>query len=197
MPDRLYDRGVNIDLYEPAEDSFLLAGVCVDAIEGDERVLDVGTGTGFVAARIREERGAEVVGIDLNPTACQRAHESGIPVVRGDLLAPFAANSFDVVTCNPPYLPTEPDEERDDWLSVAVSGGETGRTVVEALFTDLDRVLRTPGRCYLLVSSLMDVDAVAATAQAHGFAVAEIDRDDSFPFEVLSVLCVTRTHGAD
>lgn len=185
-------RGVDTDVYEPAEDSQLLASVCVDEIHSDDRVVDVGTGTGFLAGRICVETGAIVVGVDVNPVACQRAAADGVPVVRGDLVSAIAPVSVDVVVCNPPYLPTEPDMERDDWLSVAVAGGPSGRAVVDGLLADVGRVLKPRGRLYLLASSLMDSDALRREATERGFDVRELARDESFPFEVLSVLCLER-----
>lgn len=190
-------RGVDTDVYEPAEDSHLLAGVCIDEIGPDERVLDVGTGTGFLADRIRAETGAIVVGIDVNPVACERAAANGVPVIRGDLVTAICPGSVDVVVCNPPYLPTEPDMERDDWLSVAVAGGPSGRVVVDDLLVDVDRVLAPGGRLYLLASSLMGPDALRREAKAQGFDVRELARDASFPFEVLSVLCLERAGALD
>lgn len=188
MSDLQDRRGFNTNYYEPAEDSYLLARTCVNRINADDTVLDVGTGSGLVAAFVRESTGADAVGVDINPHACRQAGDRGIPVVRGDVVAPFQANSFDFVLCNPPYLPTSDEERREDWLGVAVSGGRTGRSFVNRLLADVGRVLRADGRVLLLVSSLMDIEAVRTTAGEYGFAGKELDRDDSFPFEVLSVL---------
>jgi Methylase of polypeptide chain release factors len=49
-------------VYRPAEDSGLLADAAVDAAHG--RVLEVGTGSGWVAERVAAERGLRVVGSD-------------------------------------------------------------------------------------------------------------------------------------
>lgn len=181
-------RGLNTTYYEPAEDSYLLATACVERIRPDDTVLDVGTGSGFVAAAIHDETGADVTGIDCNPHACQRTAARDIPVIRGNIVDPCCHDSFDVVVCNPPYLPTAPEEVRDDWLGVALSGGETGRDFVNRLFDDVGRVLRPDGRLLLLVSSLMDVARVRERAKQAGLHGTEIDRDESFPFEVLLVL---------
>lgn len=187
MTDLFEQRGFETSYYEPGEDSYLLATVCCDAISSDARVLDVGTGSGFVADRIRERTGATVVGIDVNPHACRKAHDRGVPVVQGDVVHPFRENVFDIVVCNPPYLPTDPSEHRGDWLEVALSGGASGREFVAALLEDVGRVLVPDGDLYLLVSSLMDVDAVAALAIETGFTAEEIERDDSYPDEALFV----------
>jgi release factor glutamine methyltransferase len=176
-------------VYEPAEDSRLLAETAADRIAGG-LVLEVGVGSGYVAATVAAETGADVVGCDINPEACARAREAGIRTVRANLTAPFAADSFDAVLFNPPYLPTPPEAEWDDPLEYALSGGEDGRRVIRPFLADLGRVLRPAGRAYLLVSSLTDIGAVRDRAAAAGLAAAET-AEESFPFERLVVLEIT------
>ncbi len=177
-------------VYEPAEDSRLLAETAAEAVAADELVLEVGVGSGYVAATVREATGAAVVGSDINPEACVAARESGVETVRADLTAPFAADSADVVLCNPPYLPTPPEREWDDPLEYALSGGADGRRVVRPFLDDVGRVLRPGGRAYLLVSSLTGLEAVRDLATAAGLAARE-RAAESFPFERLVVLEIT------
>lgn len=176
-------------VYEPAEDSRLLATAVIDRIDGGQ-VLDVGVGSGYVAGRVAAETSADVVGCDINPDACRRARSEGIEVVRSNLTRPFEADSFDTVVFNPPYLPTPPEQEWDDPLEHALSGGEDGRRVIRPFMADLGRVLRPAGRAYLLVSSLTDIGAVGELAEGAGLDTEEID-DTSFPFERLVVLEIT------
>lgn len=173
-------------VYEPAEDSALLATAARDAVGAGERVLDVGTGSGYVAARVAET-GAAVVGSDRNPHACRRARDAGVPAVRADLLAAFREGAFDAVLFNPPYLPTDPDHEWDDWMEQALSGGPEGRAVVEPFLDDVARVLAPGGRVFLLVSTLTDLDAVREYARERGLS-SEVVAEESRPFERLVVL---------
>lgn len=186
-------RGLETDVYGPAEDSRLLADAACERLVGrtgvDERgrVLEVGTGSGYVAERIASETGWAVVGSDVNPHACERARARGIDVVRADLLEPFADGAFDAVVFNPPYLPTDADAEWDDWMERALSGGETGRAVIDRFLATVGRVLASDGVVYLLVSTLTGVDEVVARAGDEGFSAVAV-ADESFPFETLSVL---------
>lgn len=184
-------RGVETDVYGAAEDSMLLADAALDEIAGDARVLDVGTGSGVVADRVRTETAARVVASDVNPHACRAARDRGLPVVRTDLVSGFRDGVFDVVLFNPPYLPEDPVAARDDWMEVALTGGETGREVVEAFLDDVGRVLAPGGFVLLLVSTLAGVDEVVEYAGRRGFSAVAL-RDESYPFETLTVLKLVR-----
>ncbi len=84
-----------------------------------------------------------------------------------------------------------PDEEWDDLLEYALSGGEDGRRVVRPFLADVGRILRPTGRCYLLVSTLTDIEAVVELAETAGLAAEQI-AEESFPFERLVVLKITQ-----
>ncbi|WP_144797478.1 HemK2/MTQ2 family protein methyltransferase [Halorubrum depositum] len=176
-------------VYQPAEDSGLLAEAAVEAARG--RVLEVGTGSGWVAARIAAERDLDVVGADLNPHAARQARERGVEAVVADLCAPFRTDVFDTVCFNPPYLPTDPDNEWGDWMEHALSGGESGRELIEPFLTDVGRVLAPGGVALLLVSSLTGYEEVLALVDEAGFE-AEAVVEESFPFETLTVLRLER-----
>lgn len=193
MTDLAERRGLETEVYQPAEDSRLLAEVAVERVTAADRVLDVGTGSGYVAERVADATGATVYASDVNPHACTQARGRGIETVRGNLTEPFRAGSFDRVLFNPPYLPRDPDAERDDWLERALTGGETGREVVTAFLDGVGRVLAPDGCVLLLVSTLTDVGRVAAYAADRGLA-ARTAREERYPFERLAVLVITREH---
>jgi len=191
MGDLAERRGVETRVYQPAEDSMLLADAAADDLPADALVLDVGTGSGIVAERVREEADVRVVACDLNPHACQQARDRGLPVVRTDLVSGFRDDTFDAVLFNPPYLPEDPVAARDDWMELALTGGETGREVTEDFLDDAGRVLARDGVVYLLVSTLTGVDEVVEYAADRGFSAVAV-RDESFPFETLTVLKLVR-----
>ncbi|WP_232819749.1 HemK2/MTQ2 family protein methyltransferase [Haloprofundus halophilus] len=194
--DSLADRrGVETHVYQPAEDSGLLAKAAVEHARG--RTLEVGTGSGWVAAKVAAETDADVVASDLNPHACRQAKAraddlrdeggDGFDVVRADLFSPFADGAFDTVLFNPPYLPTDPDNEWGDWMEVALSGGESGRELIDPFVDGVGRVLASGGQALLLVSSLSGYDEVVQRAESRGFDV-DVAAEESYPFETLSIL---------
>jgi len=178
-------RGVET-VYQPAEDSDLLARTAARRVATGDRILDVGTGSGYVAATLAEA-GADAVGVDLSPLACREAAANGVAVVRGDLLGPFRDDAFDLVAFNPPYLPTPEDAEWNDWMEHALSGGEDGRRLVDPFLESVGRVLAPDGEVLLLISSLTDPDAVRDHARKHGFASERV-ATENHPYEALVVL---------
>ena len=81
-------RGEDEPVYQPAEDSHLLASIVAEKVEDSDLVLDVGTGSGYVGGFVAAETGARVIGSDLNPHAARQAQEAGLEVVRADRVAP-------------------------------------------------------------------------------------------------------------
>lgn len=187
MTDLAERRGVETEVYQPAEDSALLASVAEDVVGANDCVLEVGTGSGWVAERVRDETGADVVAADLNPHATRQARDRGLSAVRADLVSAFRDGAFDVVLFNPPYLPEDAAAARDDWMETALTGGEDGRAVVDPFVETVGRVLAPDGCVLVLVSSLTGVDAVVEHAGECGFSAVAL-REESYPFETLSVL---------
>lgn len=95
-------------------DAVLLSGFA-RAREGD-KVLDLGTGTGIIPILLTAKTMAEhITGLEIQPDSADMASrsvklnklEDKIKIVTGDIkeaVSLFGAASFDVVTCNPPYM---------------------------------------------------------------------------------------------
>ena len=162
-------------VYPPAEDSFLLLRAALREVREADRVLEVGTGSGYVAAGLTG-RAAMVVATDINPHAVRYARTRGVAAVRTDLFAGISG-PFDLILFNPPYLPTAPEERMDDWLEYALDGGVTGRDVIERFIADLGRVLSPFGRVLLLVSSLSGLDEVRELFARAGFVSFVVDTE--------------------
>jgi len=169
------DRKVPDQVYSPAEDSALLLRAALREIHPTDRVLEVGTGSGYVAAGLLN-RAARVLATDINPHAVACARARGVAVVRTDLFAGLSG-PFDLILFNPPYLPTAPEERIDDWLEYALDGGPTGRGVIERFIGDVGRVLAPFGRVLLLVSSLTGLDEVRDLFARGGFVSFIVDEE--------------------
>lgn len=174
------------DVYEPSEDSELLVrALRADGSLAGLRALDVGTGSGFVAAAM-EELGADlVVAVDISPLAARMAKEKVAEVVQADLLSALRG-PFDVVAFNAPYLPSSAEERVEGWLDRAFHGGVGGVEVSEAYVRDLRRILAPGGRAYLVVSSRADLDRLRGAVRAAGLREEKV-ASARFFFEEIAV----------
>ncbi len=177
-------------VYEPSEDSFLLADAALSEIKGSGRILEVGCGSGIISAVIKANTKADIVGIDINPHAVRCTKDNGVDVIRGDLLSCIKGH-FDVIIFNPPYLPTMEEEREKGWTNAALDGGSDGRTVIFRFLEDADRCLVPDGRILMLVSSLTGIDEIRSKMVSLGFHVEE-KRHEKYLFELLIVLCATK-----
>lgn len=95
-------------------DAVLLSGFA-RAEEGDQ-VLDLGTGTGIIPLLLEAKtKASHLTGLEIQAESADMASrsvrlnglEDKITIVNGDIkeaVCLFGAASFDVVTCNPPYM---------------------------------------------------------------------------------------------
>lgn len=157
-------------VYPVEEDTLLLLKAALAESRPDDRVLEVGTGSGYIASSLLG-RVQSVLAVDINPYAAAAARTRGVDVVRTDLLAGLRGE-FDLVLFNPPYLPTSPDERLDDWLEYALDGGPDGRRTISVFLAGLDRVLAPGGRVLLLVSALTGIEEVLALVRTSGFSTS-------------------------
>lgn len=170
------------DVYEPAEDTFLLAKN-LSAKDGAS-VLDMGAGCGILAVLAAEEASI-VVAVDINPhaVACTRRNaefngvKTRIEVRLGDLFeAVGAEEKFDVILFNAPYLPVERDEGAN-WVEKAWAGGETGRAVIDKFIEQASNHLEVGGRILLVQSSLSNVEETLRRLRQHAPHAAVVDEE--------------------
>ncbi|MDD1729049.1 MAG: methylase [Methanospirillum sp.] len=177
-------------VYQPAEDTFLLLEAASQEIQVHDRVLEVGVGSGYISSHLRSLC-RFLVATDRNPHAAGMAYSSGVPVVLTDLSAGLVG-PFDLILFNPPYLPTDPAERIDDWLELALDGGCTGRDVIARFLQEIPEVLAPKGRVLLLISSLTGMRETAQMIQVTGWNYCEVARDVVDGGEILQILRLER-----
>ncbi len=175
------------EVYEPAEDTYLLLKAAMAEARDSDRVLEVGCGNGLISRNLAP-RVREVLATDINPIAVSTVKEYGIPVIRADLFRGIKAK-FDMVIFNPPYLPTSEGEKTAGWMNFALDGGESGRETIERFFEELGSHLTPGGRALILLSSQTGISMVKVTAINLGFEVSQVAVERYF-FEQLYVFKV-------
>ncbi|VVT06090.1 methionine biosynthesis protein MetW [Erythrobacter sp. EC-HK427] len=91
-----------------------LAKIAANVPEG-ARVLDIGCGDGALMAELRDGKGVDARGIEIDPLAVEQAVARGLSVVQGDAnrdLADYPDKAFDVAILSQ----TLQTAERPDWL---------------------------------------------------------------------------------
>lgn len=138
-------------------------------------VLDMGTGSGIGA--IFAARWADrVVAVDINPDAvrCARINallndvQDTVAVVQGDLFAPLAGESFDVILFNPPYYRGEPNSTLDHAFHAT--------DVVERFADDLAAHLKPGGHALVLLSSTGDEASFLSVFRQHRLQTTPVAR---------------------
>ncbi len=176
------------EVYDPAEDSYLLADAAISYARDGMHVLEIGTGTGFVSSVLLANANVELTATDINPHAARCAKSNGIEVIRTDMFNGLMAEPyFDMIIFNPPYLPTSDDEKVPGWLNYAFDGGRDGRMSVELFLDHVCGYLAPSGMILLLVSSLTGIEYVNSRMGALGFDVDIVGREKC-SFEELVVL---------
>lgn len=172
-------RGVLI----PRQDTETLVDTALELLNGvpNPRVLDLCSGTGCVAAAIKNSRpDAEVTALELYPEAydilCINAERYGIKTVQADALDECTARAFsnlDLITANPPYLTAEDmkmlQREVGREPATALFGGDDGLD----FYRELSRIWRgslADGGQIAFEIGLGQGDAVAGILRGCGYS---------------------------
>lgn len=145
----------------PRMETELLAGEAVRMVrenQGLTKILDLGTGSGAIILSLAFElkkfkRPLRFFASDISAPALRLAKKNArclglerkIDFRPGDLFAPFPKQKFDLIVCNPPYIPENEikklmPEVREFEPRVALNGGRQGLELIEKILA------QAPGR---------------------------------------------------
>jgi release factor glutamine methyltransferase len=151
------------------------------------RVLEIGAGLGL-AAVLAARAGASVVATDVVPAAtatiAANAALNGVAVdVRlGDLYAPVAGETFDLICTNAPQMPTPPGRERADAAAAADNGGVDGWAVLDRVIAAAPAHLRPGGRLVFSLFAFLGRKRALERLEARGLVPAVIASEvQAFP----------------
>jgi len=139
------------------------------------RVLDMGTGSGYGAVACAK-LGASVTAVDINPHAVKCAtlnallNDVTVDVRQGDLFAPVAGETFDLILFNPPFFDGQPKTLLDHaWRSM---------DVIPRFVDGIKNHLVVDGCALVVLSSKGNIDqflALCADAKVKTEKIAERD----------------------
>ncbi len=137
------------------ETELLVAEALARASDGDW-IVDIGTGSGCIAISIKVNKpSVRVTACDISRETLEVARENAralkaeVALVLADLATSFRPCAFNLVVCNPPYVPLAdlPGLQRELRFepAQALFGGEDGLDAYRLLARDAARIVRPRG----------------------------------------------------
>jgi release factor glutamine methyltransferase len=167
-------------IYEPSDDSYLLADVLKEL--KCRRFLDMGCGTGLQANSIGNAE--EIVCADINKDAVDYSKENvkKIDFVTSDLFEKIEGK-FDLIAFNTPYL--DEGEPKDTSWTVM----QNGKDVIERFIRESRAHLEDGGQIMMLISD-RDYQKYEKIAEETGYKW-EVAREKQLFFERIFVVKLT------
>jgi len=173
-------------VFVPRRRTELLVRVALETLHTGDVAVDLGCGSGAIAAALLSSVPTlDVHAADVDPAAvdCARRNLPAERVHQGDLYDALPAGlrgRVDLVAANAPYVPTDeiatmPPEARDHEARVALDGGPDGLDVQRRVIAEAPRWL-APGGIVLVETSRAQADSTCAAMTAAGLA-ASLRRD--------------------
>lgn len=179
-------------VYRPQHDSWLLIDALLrnDAVAG-RRVVDLCAGSGVVAIAAAELGASEVTALDISPNSvrCTQANalaaQVDVDARLGSWIQALEHEPFDIVVCNPPYVPVGPETSAGVVVSTGPmdswNGGPDGRLVLDPLCRSVAAILAESGSLFLVQSEFADIDRSVTLLRAGGLD-ADVYATQRIPF---------------
>ena len=181
---------LSADTLDPRPDSETVVEAALAWVGGRReaslRLLDLGTGSGaLLLACLSEMPGATGIGVDLSAGALATATANAaqlrlsdrVQFVEGDFADPKAgAGEFDLILCNPPYIPRRAIEQLAPEVAHfdpkrALDGGDDGLDCWRSLLPRLQQGLAPNGRAFVEIGAGQE-EAVTSLARQAGLQAA-------------------------
>lgn len=168
-------------LYQPREDSYLLAKHVAKHSFGS--VLEIGTGSGIQAiTAAKQKRVKSVLAVDIQKAIVEHCRTSikskKIKFIQSNLFD-NVSGKFDTIIFNPPYLPE--DARLKD---ITVEGGKKGYETLYRFFNDINEHLTPDGKILIVFSSLTKKDKVNSFVENNLLEFRELEKQPFFMEEL-------------
>lgn len=150
---------VNQDVLIPRSETEELVCLVKNNISRNEKVLDIGTGSGAIAIVLAKETNAVVTAVDISKKALKVAKENAkrldakVVFVCSDLFENLDGQVFDIIVSNPPYISENEYENlekdvKDFEPKLALVANDNGFEIYERIISQAKNHLSENGKIF-------------------------------------------------
>jgi release factor glutamine methyltransferase len=166
-------------VYHPGNDSRLLAEALGAEPLTATDVLELCTGSGFLAIAAAKAGARTVTAVDISPRAVASArlnaamNRARVRFYRGDLLSGLPEGvTYDVILANPPWLPAATDTLPTEINARALDAGRSGRILIDQICQQAPSRLRPGGVLLVVHGTVCGSETTEALLAAQGLDVS-------------------------
>jgi len=159
-------------MYAPVEDSFFLSEVLANYF-GKKKAkkftaLDMGSGSGIQAETLSKFSDKKnILCVDIDREALENIRRKGFQARKSDLFSNIK-EKFDVITFNPPYLPSDKHDREKD-----TTGGKSGDETILKFLKQVKKHLNKHGKIFLLLSNLTPTERIGKELKKQELKIEE------------------------
>ncbi len=185
------------DVYEPAEDSYLLEKFV--RVHARGRVLEIGTGSGILAVEAAKSiKVKSVLAVDINSKAVEavlewkeKEHLKKLKVLESDLFG-SVDDKFETIIFNPPYLPQDYVAGKKI-VDPALYGGDKGWEVSLKFLDEMGEYLTNDGKVLFLFSSHTNKEKIDQALEKNLYDFEELAAEKCGMYEKLYVYLISQS----
>jgi release factor glutamine methyltransferase len=171
-------------VHRPRSDTWLLASAMRERGVAGRAVADLCTGSGAIALAAALEGAARVLAVDVSWRSLiatrlnAAANGCSVQTRRGDLCSALGEERFDVIVCNPPYVPALTDDLPRHRSTTPLDGGRDGRLILDRVCRVAPAHLQPGGSVLIVHSSVCDEHKTCTLLEENGLRAEVVARAD-------------------
>ncbi len=198
----------NIDIYEEAEDTFMLYENTLNIIKKINKqnqkklqICEIGIGNAYTLTNIANKYPSfSYHACDINIFAVNHAKKEFekinilATIKHCNLFDKIKKQEYDIVLFNTPYLPLENNEKYDELeiIDKAIYGGKHGNEITLEFIKQLSEYLCNQGVAIIIVSSLSHIEEIENKLKDNLYNSEIIDKKEMGMFETLYCLKIEK-----